>query len=39
MASQLTLAREILHQMEISQGMRVLSPFEEWLKCRLKTCS
>ena len=32
MASQLTLARGILHQMEISHGMRVMSPLEEWLE-------
>jgi hypothetical protein len=34
--SQLALAREILHQLEIAQDMRNLSPAENWLKCGLK---
>jgi endonuclease/exonuclease/phosphatase family metal-dependent hydrolase len=34
--SQLALAKEILHMLEIAQDGRVLSPAERWLKFRLK---
>jgi hypothetical protein len=34
--SQLALAKEILHMLEIAQDGRVLSPAEHWLKFRLK---
>ena len=34
--SQLALAKEILHMLEIAQDGRVLSPAELWLKFRLK---
>jgi len=34
--SQLALAREILHQLEIAQDSRTLSPREDWLKNNLK---
>jgi hypothetical protein len=34
--SQLALAREILHQLEIAQDSRTLSPKENWLKNSLK---
>lgn len=36
MRSQLALAKEILHMLEIAQDGRVLSPAERWLKFRLK---
>jgi hypothetical protein len=35
-ASQLALAREILHRLEIAQDLRLLSPLEDWLRCGLK---
>jgi hypothetical protein len=35
-ASQLALAREILHQLEVAQDARILSPLEVWLRCALK---
>lgn len=38
-ASQLALAREILHQLEVAQDNRNLSPLEDWLRCALKKCS
>jgi hypothetical protein len=33
---QLQFAKEILHQLEIAQDSRVLSPQENWLRCQLK---
>jgi exonuclease III len=33
---QLRFAKEILHQLEIAQDSRVLSPQEDWLQCQLK---
>jgi hypothetical protein len=33
---QLRFAKEILHQLEIAQDSRVLSPEEDWLRCQLK---
>jgi hypothetical protein len=33
---QLRFAKEILHQLEIAQDSRVLSPQEDWLRCQLK---
>lgn len=38
-ASQLALAREILHQLEIAQDLRPLSPMEDWLRKGLKNHS
>jgi hypothetical protein len=35
-ASQLELAKELLHQMDIAQDRRVLSPHEQWLRNNLK---
>lgn len=34
--SQLALAREVLHRLEVAQDMRLLSPQEEWLRRELK---
>jgi hypothetical protein len=34
--SQLALAREILHSLEIAQDLRLLSSLEDWLRCGLK---
>jgi hypothetical protein len=33
---QLQLAKEIIHQLEIAQNSRALSPQESWLRCQLK---
>jgi hypothetical protein len=33
---QLQFAKEILHQLEIAQDSRMLSPQEDWLRCQLK---
>jgi hypothetical protein len=33
MTSQLALAREILHRLEVAQDFRLLSPLEDWLRC------
>jgi hypothetical protein len=33
---QIQLARELLHQLEIAQDSRLLSPHEDWLRRRLK---
>jgi hypothetical protein len=35
-ASQLALAREVLHQLEVAQGFQLLSPMEVWLMRGLK---
>ena len=36
MRSQLALAKEILHKLEMAQDGRILSPAEFWLKNKLK---